>query len=90
MMAKSAFEVVSGPDFHEKADRWNLNFRFHLALVAGVGGNVWSSIEEACEQSAPVASSIKPDSQATATIQRQYEAYRALYPPLKPIFEKLS
>jgi len=63
---------------------------YGAALLAGVGGNVWSTVEEACERSVCVASSVRPDSQAAAVMQRRYEAYRALYPALKPIFEKLS
>jgi xylulokinase len=63
---------------------------YGAALLAGVGGNVWSTVEEACERSVCVASRVRPDSPAAAVMQRQYEAYRALYPALKPIFEKLS
>jgi len=62
---------------------------YGAALLAGVGGKVWSTVEEACERSVSVISSVRPDSQAAAIMQRQYEAYRALYPALKPIFEKL-
>jgi len=63
---------------------------YGAALLAGVGGKVWSTVEQACERSVCVTSSVRPDLQAAAVMQRQYEAYRALYPALKPIFEKLS
>jgi xylulokinase len=63
---------------------------YGAALLAGVGGKVWNTVEEACERSVCVASSVRPDSQAAAVMQRQYEAYRALYPALKPIFERLG
>ena len=62
---------------------------YGAAILAGVGAKVWPTVDEACERSVRVSSSVRPDSQAAAIMQRQYEAYRALYPALKPIFEKL-
>src|ERR1700716_3795362 len=51
---------------------------YGAALLAGVGAKVWSTVEQACDRSVRVASTVNPDSRTTATMQRQYETYRAL------------
>jgi xylulokinase len=63
---------------------------YGAALLAGVGGKIWSTVEEVCQRSVCVRGRIRPELEAAAVMQRQYEAYRALYPALRPIFEKLS
>ncbi len=63
---------------------------FGAALLAGVGGGVWSSVDEACAQTVRVASCVEPDQQAAALMTSRYAAYRALYPALRTLGEKQS
>jgi len=58
---------------------------YGAALLAGVGAEVWSSVDEACEQSVRVASRIEPNRAAAAFMNDRYTDYRALYPALKAI-----
>ena len=58
---------------------------YGAALLAGVGAGIWSSVDEACECSVRVAVEIKPDPAAEKSMERQYEAYRRIYPALRSI-----
>jgi xylulokinase len=57
-----------------------------VALLAGVGAGVYSSVEEACDQVIQVTSSTEPDPAASKSYQAGYKVYRALYPALKDVF----
>jgi xylulokinase len=59
---------------------------YGAALLAGVGAKWWKSVEEACDAVVQVRKRVKPHATDSATMNRQYEKYRKLYPALKPIF----
>jgi xylulokinase len=58
---------------------------FGAALLAGVGAGIWPSVDAACARAVRVASETQPDSASADLLNRQYAAYRALYPALKAI-----
>lgn len=57
-----------------------------VAILAGVGIGLWSSIEEACSQIIKVKSSINPNDDATAVYRKGYQTYKQLYKNLKELF----
>jgi xylulokinase len=63
---------------------------YGAALLAGVGGGVWSSVDEACAQAVRVAVRVEPDQMASALMNSRYAAFRALYPALRGLDERLS
>ena len=60
---------------------------YGAAVLAGVGAGLWPSVDEACHRFVHVASTVEPDPVASATLQKQYGLYRAIYPALKQIRE---
>jgi xylulokinase len=58
---------------------------YGAALLAGVGARAWLSVDEACETAIRVAKRIEPNSHDQAVMQRQYQAYRRLYPALRSV-----
>jgi len=58
---------------------------FGAALLAGVGAGVWPSVDAACSRAVRVASETEPDASSADLLDRQYAAYRAVYPALKSI-----
>jgi xylulokinase len=60
---------------------------FGAALLAGVGAGVWASVDAACSQAVRVASKTEPDPASATLLNRQYAAYRALYPALTSVLE---
>src|SRR5206468_367691 len=63
---------------------------YGAALLAGVGAKVWNSVEEACAKVVRAEEPIEPNPVATAVMQKQYQAYRALYPALRDVYAKLA
>jgi xylulokinase len=63
---------------------------YGAALLAGVGTGVWTSVENACEAAVHVAERVEPDKQHAALMDRQYGAFRKLYPALRSILHDLS
>ena len=63
---------------------------FGAALLAGVGAGVWPSVDAACGQAVRVASETEPDPASANLLNRQYSAYRALYPALRVVLERLQ
>jgi xylulokinase len=63
---------------------------YGAALLAGVGVGAWPSVESACEAAVRVAKSIEPDKTNAAVMNRQYGAYKKLYPALREIMHELS
>ncbi|MBV9182081.1 MAG: xylulokinase, partial [Acidobacteria bacterium] len=59
---------------------------YGAALLAGVGGKFWNSVEEACDAVVKVRESLKPEAAAIESMSKQYEKYRRIYPALKPLF----
>jgi xylulokinase len=56
---------------------------YGAALLAGVGAGTWSSVDEACQQAVRVAREIQPHKVNIPVMNKQYEAYRRLYPALR-------
>lgn len=55
---------------------------YGAAILAGVGAKVWPTVDTACEKVVRVAKRVAPDANAKAVMQRQYRAFRAVYPAL--------
>ena len=58
---------------------------YGAALLAGVGAGAWPSVDEACDTAIRVAKRVDPNAQDQAVMQRQYQAYRRLYPALRSV-----
>ena len=58
---------------------------YGAALLAGVGGSVWRTVEDACDAVVRVAARITPDPATQAIMAKQYEAFRAIYPATRSI-----
>jgi len=58
---------------------------YGAALLAGVGGGVWRTVEDACDAVVRVAARVMPDPAAVAVMMRQYQEYRKVYPALRAI-----
>ena len=58
---------------------------YGAALLAGVGANVWPTVDEACAQAMSVAARVEP--QNATLMDGRYAAYRALYPALRAVAE---
>lgn len=63
---------------------------YGAAILAGVGGGVWSSVDAACDAVVRVANRVEPDSATAAVMSRQYGAFRALYPALREVVDKIT
>ena len=58
---------------------------YGVALLAGVAGGVWPSVDDACDAVVKVRARVSPDDQAMKLLDRQYVRYRSLYPALRAI-----
>jgi len=58
---------------------------YGAALLAGVGGGVWRTVEDACAAVVRVAAAVQPNAEASAVLAKQYERFRRLYPALRAI-----
>jgi xylulokinase len=58
---------------------------YGAALLAGVGGRAWASVDEACGAVVTVSSRLLPNTSDVELMGRQYERFRALYPALRTI-----
>ncbi|MGI9174395.1 MAG: xylulokinase [Rhodothermales bacterium] len=63
---------------------------YGAALLAGVGADVWPSVEAACADVVEVKDPVRPDPHIHEQYEAVYAAYRALYPALRSSFEALS
>lgn len=63
---------------------------FGAALLAGVGGGAWSSVDAACAGVVCVAARVKPQPLVVELMNQQYEAFRALYPALRVVTERMA
>lgn len=63
---------------------------FGVALLAGVGTGVWSSVEEACEATIRVETETQVDETRAAIYNAYYPIYRQLYQCLKAEFDKIT
>jgi xylulokinase len=56
---------------------------YGAALLAGVGAGVWSSVDSSCEVAVRVACEVQPRAANVGVMQKQYDAFRRVYPALK-------
>jgi xylulokinase len=63
---------------------------YGAALLAGVGGAVWRTVEDACDAVVRVATTVKPNETDRATLAKQYEAFRAIYPATRSFISPVS
>lgn len=62
---------------------------YGAALLAGVGGGVWSDVKSASQTCVKLGERVEPSAQA-ASYEATYQLYRDLYPTLKPVFDRLA
>ena len=60
------------------------------ALLAGVGGRVYSSVEESSVQAIHVREHVAPHSARSKIYDRQYQIYRTLYPAVRELAHQLA
>lgn len=58
---------------------------YGAALLAGVGGGGWATVDAACAEALEVAERIVPDPLMTGRYERGYQAFRRVYPALKGV-----
>jgi xylulokinase len=59
---------------------------YGAALLAGVGVEIWPSVDAACEATVRVAHRVQPIPANASVMQSQYSEYRRVYPAMKSIF----
>jgi xylulokinase len=60
---------------------------FGAAILAGVGVQIWTSVDQACDAVVRVANRIEPDREASALMRRNYRVYSQIYPALRGALE---
>jgi xylulokinase len=63
---------------------------YGVALLAGVGTGVWSSVEEACRAAIKQTEKVTPNKKASANYERFYRTYGKLYFDLKDRFREMA
>lgn len=63
---------------------------YGAALLAGVGTGVFTSVPEACDLAIETDGVTEPNPPVVAVYDEYHDLYRALYPWLKPAFERLA
>ena len=58
---------------------------YGAALLAGVGGGVWPSVDAACDAVVRVKTRLSPNPADAAALAARYPRFRALYPALKAV-----
>ena len=58
---------------------------YGAALLAGVGGGVWASVDEACAATVRTGTRIAHDRAASALMDERYRVYRRVYPALHDV-----
>ena len=59
---------------------------YGAAILGGVGAKMWPSVDAACEAIVRVATRVAPQKKSAETMQKNYAAYRKVYPATKAIF----
>ncbi len=60
---------------------------YGAALLAGVGSGIWPSVDAACVVVVRVATRVCVEPSASALLDKQYRAFRLLYPALRSVTE---
>jgi xylulokinase len=58
---------------------------YGVALLAGVGANVWPSVDDACRSVVRVAQTTHPNAGDSQILEKAYSAFRRVYPAMKAI-----
>jgi xylulokinase len=58
---------------------------YGAALLAGVGGGIWPSVDAACERVVKTSVDAQPDPRSVSIMNERYAAYRRIYPALRAI-----
>jgi xylulokinase len=56
---------------------------YGAALLAGVGGRVWESVDQACANSVRVRTVVEPDLESMKLMDQRYQSYQLIYPALR-------
>jgi xylulokinase len=59
---------------------------YGAAILGGVGAKMWPSVDAACAAIVRVATRVAPQKKSAETMQKNYAAYRKVYPATKAIF----
>ena len=59
---------------------------YGAALLAGVGGGLWKTVDDACADVVRVVDRIEPNPAAVKVLDRLYRSFRELYPALRKVF----
>jgi xylulokinase len=59
---------------------------YGAALLAGVGAKIWPSVDAACDSVVRVVHRVQPNPANAEAMQKNYAAYRRIYPAVKSIF----
>ena len=58
---------------------------YGAAILAGVGADIWPSVDAACHAAVRVASRVSPQPSSVTTLNASYSAYRRIYPATRDI-----
>jgi xylulokinase len=59
---------------------------YGAAILAGVGAQIWPSVDAACDSLVKVRDRVSPNPTNVRVMAARYEAYRRVYPAVKSIF----
>jgi xylulokinase len=59
---------------------------YGAAILAGVGAKIWPSVDAACDAVVRVVDRIQPNPANADVMEKNYAAYRRIYPAMKSIF----
>ena len=60
---------------------------YGAALLAGVGGGAWKTVDEACAAAVRVRERTPPDAEGKRVMDERYKIFRSIYPALRRIAE---
>ena len=60
---------------------------YGAALLAGVGGGAWGTVDDACSTAVRVRERAAPDAEGARRMDERYKIFRAIYPALRRIAE---
>jgi xylulokinase len=58
---------------------------YGAALLAGVGGGAWTSVDEACAATVRVRAVIEPEQEVRQLMDDRYRNYQLIYPALRNV-----
>ena len=62
---------------------------YGAALLAGVGGGVWPTVDAACDAGVHTAAVTEPVPDAVAAMNTRYRQYQRIYPALRSVYKEL-